>query len=142
MHLEQYSKKAADNIKENANITIPWDQLLEIILGLFDDCFASEENFVESAKNPTFLQKAVLNVRLRKEFGLKGRKPAEISENLFAAYADSDDNKLKAAYHEAMAALNPIDYDMGVDNLKMHDHSADNADVSTALVPPSVPKPN
>lgn len=113
MSLEQYSKQLSADVSNTYGITIPWDQIIQIIMEVIDNCFNKPKDFAAACKNPTVLQKVAMRIRVRQETGLRGREVDKVVDRVLADCAAMPESELNAVYAEAKAAVSPLDYNMG-----------------------------
>lgn len=109
--LEQYGQSVSDELQERYGVDVPWDQIIEIVLQILEDCdfYQNEHDFVESAQSPTWLQRIAMNVRVRNTLGIRGfRKVRQISDVMFDKAAKRSDSELSAAFAEGQAVLGNV----------------------------------
>lgn len=106
--LEQYGQKVASNLDARYGLDIPWDQIIEVVLQILEDCdfYQNEVDFVQSCQSPTWLQRIAMNVRVRNTLGIRGfRKVRQVSDVMFEEAAKMNAEELSAAFAEGQAAL-------------------------------------
>lgn len=113
MSLEQYSKQLSSDVANTYGITVPWDQIIAIIMEVITNCFNKPKDFVAACKAPTVLQKVAMRIRVRQETGLRGREVDKVVDKVLADCAAMPDTELAAMYAEAKSAVSPLDYNMG-----------------------------
>ena len=117
--LETFAGTIFSNCREKYGIDIVSIMaLVEMILSMIENCPQSEGQFVQSCNSPTYLQRALMNMRVRKELGVWGRSRVNaVAGEIFSRCADADDTQIAGAYQEAMGVLDPenevVDYDFG-----------------------------
>jgi len=106
--LEQF----AQEVKESTNVHgLSLEGILELILSIMDICVDDEDDFTNSVRNPSLLQRAALRVVVRRHFGLRGRRnTVEVANNLLSAAQSLDDKALVSAYREGKGVFTPLDY--------------------------------
>lgn len=70
-------------------MTIPWEQLFELILTLVEQCLAegrSKEAVKRSIQDPRFLDWVQVRVHIRRETGLWGQQLNEVMDDLRAEH--------------------------------------------------------
>jgi len=109
--LEQLSKRASERISGEVAITIPWDQILELALQLIQQCMENRKTFLSAAKAPTFVQKAALNIAIRRVIGVTNRRQVvAIQSAVLTTATEATDEELGQCHSEACEVLG-IDYD-------------------------------
>lgn len=100
--LEQYCQQVSQGVVNKYGFTVPWELILEIVMELIDKCMDNEEDFVQSAKNPTLLQKVAMNVYVRRVLEISNRKRVvAVSESIFDVAGDLNEEQLSGAFVEA-----------------------------------------
>jgi hypothetical protein len=115
MSIEKFAQSVASDAKNGYGIVIPWEIILDLVIKFVDKCFQSSKDFQLAAKAPTLVQMSVMRNELRKQNPSLRWKDADVlAKQVFAQAAEMDVTQLEAAYNEVKAAVEPIDYDMGV----------------------------
>jgi hypothetical protein len=100
--LEQYCQQVSQGVVDKYGFTVPWELILEIVMELIDKCMDNEEDFVQSAKSPTLLQRVAMNVYVRRVLEVNNRKRVvAISETIFGVADDLSEEQLAGAFVEA-----------------------------------------
>src|SRR5688500_12738319 len=99
MLLEEYSKKVSTKVKDNHGITISWEEIFELVLEMLTNCFDNEQEFANSVKTPTVIQRLALNVQVRRHFGFKAMREArKVAESMHDCCDDYTDEQLSGAF--------------------------------------------
>lgn len=110
--IEQFAGQVHENCKDKYGIDIiSILAIVEVILGIVDDCFEDENEFVQACQQPTNLQRAVINIRIRRELGIRRRAQRDkVAAEIFGQCSQMSGEQLAGAYQEAVAAINPVEY--------------------------------
>lgn len=104
--LQVIAERVSDRIKGEYNITIPWDQLLELFLQFIEQCFPQQSSFLSAAKSPTMVQRLSANVVIRRTLGVGGRRNVlAIQSAMFSVAAEATDAELGQCHAEGCEAL-------------------------------------
>lgn len=108
--LENACKNWSEVMEGRFGIAIPWDQILQMIMSLMQNCFKNKASFAQVAKNPTFLQKAAMWVQLRRDLEELGvRRPgvaaSALREQVLAQAASCEMSTLESCFGECQAAM-------------------------------------
>lgn len=104
--LEQYCQQVSQSVVDKYGFVIPWELILEIVIELIDKCVQSDREFVDVAKNPTTLQRAAMNVYVRRVLDLSNRRRVlAVSEAIFAAAETLSSEQLGGVFYEANSVL-------------------------------------
>lgn len=107
--LEQYCQQTSELVLEKYGFTIPWELIIEAVLEILSKCLNNDQkDFVDAAKNPTVIQRVVVNMHIRKVMDdANRRKVVAVSNSLFETAANMTDEQLCGAYAEAHRILQP-----------------------------------
>jgi hypothetical protein len=115
MTIENFAQSVAADAKNGFGVTIPWEAIIDIIVQIISECFNNSKDFSQAAKSPGYLQRSVMRNKVRKAYpSLRWSDADKVANEIFAQAAAMEPVQLEAAYNEAKAAVDPIDYDMGV----------------------------
>lgn len=107
MSLERTANKIA------AIVNIPWDQILEMLIDIINDCFSNLQDFSKRQENITILDKVALRLRIRRFLREEGifrpRIVRRISNLLVDVYQKAEDDEIVEAYGATMAIVNNED---------------------------------
>jgi hypothetical protein len=100
MVLQSYCTDCHEELKSNYGVDVDWEEILEIILTLIEDCFEDEESFLQGAKNPNVFQKVALRVKVRKLLGGRRRRARKVADCLLNCASEYSDEDCCTAYNE------------------------------------------
>ena len=109
MLIEDFTTKVAERMQgDGPSRILDFIGILELIMTLMSSCAKNREDFVGMTSNPTRVQKAILNMHVRRTMGIRGRRHIrEMSAALMDEAGDMSDDALGAAYDEGMKEIYP-----------------------------------
>jgi hypothetical protein len=100
--LEKVAGELSDELAEDGMYGFDWELILEFVMEILVDCFNNEDELMESARNPTRLQKAALSLKIRREGLARGWKASRKFRNkMLAKSAEMSEEQLCGCYQEA-----------------------------------------
>lgn len=101
--IETFAQEVANNLKSKYGVTIPWELIIEAILSIIQNCpQPTPQDFVQAVRNPTIMQKVVMNLRIRKITGLSGySKIVAVRDSVLEEAAQMSDEQIVAGYYQA-----------------------------------------
>ena len=106
--LEKSCKEIANNLQSKYGAPLDWTMILELIMQIIDDCFNNEQDFINAAKTPTFLQRAVFGVQARRacrDNGIRTRYASNLRDEVFDYCSGCVDDELSAIYTTSKVAF-------------------------------------
>jgi hypothetical protein len=101
--IETFAQEVSKSLTDKYGVTIPWEMIIEMILSLLQNSpQPTPTRFVESVRNPTIIQRVVMNLRIREITGIKGfNKVVAIRDCVLAEAAAKTDEQLLASFYQA-----------------------------------------
>lgn len=96
--------------------------IIEMVMEIMDGCFESEAEFVQACREPSLLQRAAMNLSVRRRLGLRGRRSVTAtSQAIFDELKAANDETLVGAYREVEGLFHPevLDYDFDPEEVEV-----------------------
>ena len=110
--IELLAKRVSARLSGERAAQVPWELIIELVLVLIEQCLQNRRVFLAASRNPTFLQRAAVNVAARRVIGIGRRDTLLALQNAVLTVAvEATDEELVQCHQEAAMVLG-LDYDM------------------------------